>query len=135
MRKYMLCLLLATGCGQSMVPSLLGSNTPEVIVSDNYTLNTSSPNGVVTPATYSVMPGKGMVVLKWTATVANVSAVVSDRLVIDCLDEQGKILAEDDVACVVKPGEQVAKSGEFDVPETAVLKIRRVVVGLMTCAK
>lgn len=122
MRRICLIALLLAGCVQQNPPTTLTAG-PEIVAA------TQAP-------VWSITPGKGasksMSVLNWRATVTNVGQSQSERLAISCLDDKGEIRSEWDVECKLMPGQTITKQGSFDIPESEVLKIKKLVVSLVT---
>lgn len=73
-----------------------------------------------------VKKGVTMGVITWNAKVKNSTTSTAVRLVIDCLDSKGKIIAEDDKDVIVPAGQVLTTTGTMDVPTTVIQALDRV---------
>ena len=82
-------------------------------------------------AAYTITEQEGMNFVRWSVQVENNGVVQATRLIIDCVGDDYKILAEDDVVCTLKPGETEKRFGGFDIPTDILPYIRGVFVTLV----
>jgi len=126
MRKWMILpiLLITLGCNTSsdpVEPAEVTVNTPEM------------PNGgpFGQEAVFSIVEKPAMSLVQWSGTVSNPSTVFSSRLIIDCVDENGQIVAEDHMPLVLQPQASTKCKGEIDVPTEVISRIKKVHISLV----
>jgi hypothetical protein len=128
MRKFLFTILLLAGCGQSIVPEvplITGSSTPATVI--------STANGSTIEPTFDMTRGSSlsMWVLHWRATVTNAGDKISHSVLIECLDAAGNVRAANEQKCEIGPGNTMNISGDMDVPETEIFKLKQVRISLI----
>lgn len=122
MRRLLLALalLVLVGCTPQQTDDPYVVTEPPTILED--------PGNAVE---FSIQEKPAISVLSWKATVKNTSDKQSTALIIDCVDAAGKILAEDQVRCVLSPNEFSPMKGDMDIPTEIIPKIKAVTVKLI----
>ena len=109
---------LIMGCGPWTGCTVLGITYPP------------APQTEDSSVKWQVYHKPGVSEIAWSAAVTNHTDYPSYALIIDCLNAQGEIRAEDGVGCRLQPGETILMNGVMDVPTTEISGITRVVVYL-----
>jgi len=125
MRKVILALMLAlAGCTVQPPVYDLPNIVPMVASTSqdhNPTWNTAGVGKIVT--------------LYWKASIPNLLGKTSSHLIVDCLDENGKVLARDQFKCVMEAGKVLEMSNSMDIPSEITFKIKKVVISLIANGK
>lgn len=126
MKKYLLLLtlLLVAGCGR----------VPDDSVAQESEVSSATYPGAGYRAAWEALAGssESMAVLSWSCNLTNAYAVPTKAVIIDCLNDEGEVLAQWDMVLHLQPGESAKASGKFDVPAKVAKETVTVLVQLVT---